>query len=144
MANMSAMVEYDRLYPIKVKNPYGEDTGIVINVVSKDSRRVVDALRKAQGEYINALRIEAGGGDKAIQPDVEYITLLHCIDSWDWGEHEWDHIKGSGPASLEDREYILKHPNAKWVKDNIADGCANIENFLQPSPKTARRGSKKT
>lgn len=140
MANLSAMVEYDRLYPIKVKNPYGEDTGIVINVVSKDSRRVVDALRKAQGEYWSAL----ARGDAADVPDVEYITLLHCIDSWDWGEHEWDHIKGSGPASLEDREYILKHPNAKWVKDNIAAGTANLENFSQPSQKIARRGSKKT
>lgn len=140
MANLSALVEYDRLYPIKVINPIGEETGIVVNVVSKDSRRVVDALRKAQGDYWSAL----SRGEDAKMPDVEYITLLNCIDSWDWGEHEWDHIKGSGVASLEDREYIMNHPNAKWIKDNIAAGTANIENFTQPSQKIVRRGLKKT
>jgi hypothetical protein len=141
MANMASMVEYDRLYPIAIKNPYGEDTGIVINVVSKDSKRVVSALRQAQSEYWAAM---AAGGEGVVAPDVERITLVNCIDSWDWGSESWDHIEGSGVASLADREYLIDHPNAKWIKDNLAVGTANIENFTQPSQKSARRGSKKT
>lgn len=141
MANMASAVEYDRLYPVAIKNPYGEDTGIVINVVSKDSKRVVDALRKAQSDYWSA--IAAGGVDVAA-PDIERITLVNCIVSWDWGSESWDHIEGSGDASLADREYLIDHPNAKWIKDNVAVGTANIENFTQPSLKSVRRGSKKT
>lgn len=142
MADLSVAIEYDRLYPIKVKNPYGEDTGIVINVVSKDSRRVVDGLRKAQGDYWSAMA--TAGDDKPAMPDVERIVLIHCIDSWDWGEHSFAHISGSGKAELADREFLIDHPNSKWIRDNVADGAANLENFSQPSQKSVRRGSKKT
>lgn len=140
MDNLAAMVEYDRLYPIKIVNPKGEDTGIVINVVSKDSKRVVDALRKAQGDYWS---IVATGGT-ADMPDVEFITLVNCIDSWDWGSKSWDYIQGAGVASLTDREYLISHPNAKWVKDSIAAGTANLENFMQALPTIVPSGSKKT
>lgn len=142
MADLSVAIEYDRLYPIKIKTPYGDDTGIVINVVSKDSRRVVDALRKAQGDYWSAMA--TAGDDKPAMPDVERIVLIACIDSWDWGEHSFAHISGAGVASQADREFLIDHPNSKWIRDNIADGAANLENFSQPSRKNARIGSKKT
>lgn len=140
MTDFSTAVEYDRLYPVKIKHDMAE-TGITVYVVSKDSRRVVDALRKAQGDYWASL---AQGDESAHPPDVERIVLVHCIDSWDWGDNSWGHISGSGPASLEDRQFLIDHPNAKWFRDQIAEGAANLENFSQPSQKNARRGLKKT
>lgn len=140
MADLSVAVEYDRLYPIKIKHG-GEETDITVFVVSKDSKRVVDALRRAQGDYWSAI---AQGNKDVEPPDVERTILVNCIDSWDWGNDSWAHISGSGKASLEDREFLIDHPNSKWFRDQIADGTANLENFSQPSQKNARRGSKKT
>lgn len=144
--DLSTAVEYDRLYPITLKGFDGKDLGITVNVVSRDSRRVIDSLRKAQDEYWVALKEKSENPSlpEPVLPDHVRLTLIHCIDSWDWGEHSWAHISGSGAASLADREYIIDHPNAKWFKDQIAAGTANIENFSKPSQKSARSGSKKT
>ena len=139
--DFSTAIEYDRVYPVVLKGINGDTAGITVNVVSKDAKRVVEALRKAQGDYWAKL---AQGEIDVPMPDVERITLVHCIDSWDWGEHSWGHISGSGSASLADREFLIDHPNSKWFKDQIAAGTANLENFSHPSQKTARRGSKKT
>lgn len=145
MADLSTAVEYDRVYPVNCKTPDGSESGLVVNVVSKDSKRVVKALRDAQSAYWAALA-SAKPEDAAnvMPPDVERVVLINCIDSWDWGEHSFAHISGSGPASLEDREFVIDHPNTKWIRDSIVEGCANIENFSQPLPKSARSGSKKT
>lgn len=144
MADISKLVEYDRAHPVKIFTPLGEDSGIVINVVSQDSARVVKALRELQAE---AWRSEAvGDGDSFV--DVlaarERVILIHSIDSWDWGDHEFGHISGQGSPSLEDRTFLIDHPNAAWIRNQIAEGCAKIENFTEPSRKIARRGLKKT
>jgi len=144
MADLSVAVEYDRVYPISIKDASGGESGIVVNVVSKDSKRVVDALRKAQGDYWAELANRAPDDPEPAVPDIERIVLINCIDSWDWSEHNWGHVSGAGPASLEDRVFLIDHPNAKWFRDQLAAGTANLENFSHPSQKTARRGLKKT
>ena len=145
MADLSTAVEYDRVYPVKCKTPDGSESGLIVNVVSKDSKRVVKALRDAQSAYWAALAsTKPEDAANVMPPDVERVVLINCIDSWDWGEHSFAHISGSGPASLEDREFVIDHPNTKWIRDSIVEGCANIENFSQPLLKSARSGLKKT
>lgn len=142
MADLSVAVEYDRVYPVVIRHPVtGEDEGVRVNVVSKDSRRVVEALRKEQGDYWSKL---ADGVKDAAVPDVERVVLINCIDSWDWAGSEFAHISGAGAASLDDRIFLIDHPNAKWFRDQLAAGTANLENFSQALPKIARRGLKKT
>lgn len=145
MADLSTLVEYERLYPVEIKNPItGDSEGVTFYVVSTDSKRVVDALRKAQADYWGDLSKKKDGEAEPSLPDSERIILINCIDSWDWAGQSFGHISGSGKASLEDREFIVDHPNAKWVRDQVANGTARLENFSQASPKSARRGSKKT
>lgn len=144
MTDFSSLIEYDKTYPVEIKHPLtGEDTGIRIYVVSSDSKRVVDALRKATSEFWR-LSATAGEGEGPSLPDSSRITLIHSIDSWDWGGGGFAHIVGAGPAAMADREFLIDHPNSGWIVDQISAGCANIENFTQASPKSARRGSKKT
>lgn len=144
MADLSVAVEYDRVYPVALRNPVnGEEIGVTINVVSTDSRKVVAALRKAQSEYWSEYA-KAKDGEKPELPDSERIVLVNCIDSWDWGDQSFGHISGAGAASLADCEYLIDHPNSKWIRDQIGAKTADLENFTQGSPKTARRGSKKT
>lgn len=143
MADLSSLVEYDKPHPVKIKTPNGEDTGIVINVVSQDSQRVVKALRESQAD---AWRSEAvGDGSFADMVKArERTILIHSIDSWDWGEHSFAHINTETPPDLEARTFLIDHPNAGWIRNSLAEGCAVIENFTNPLPKNARRGSKKT
>lgn len=144
LTDFSNLIEYEKTYPVEIKHPLtGEDTGIRVHVVSSDSKRVVDAQRKAVSEYFRA-RAVAGDGDAPELPDDARITLINSIDSWEWGDASFGHISGAGPAAMADREYLVDHPNSGWIVAQISAGCANIENFTQPSPKSARRGSKKT
>lgn len=148
--DFSTLVEYDRTYPVKIYHPVtGKETGIVINVVSSDSKRVVDALRVAQGKR---WADDAAGESKddasalpALMAEAGRIKLIHSIDSWEWpADGGFAHIKTDSKPSVEDRTFLVDHPNAEWIRVQIASGCANLENFTQPSQKSAPRGSKKT
>lgn len=145
MTDFSTLVEYDTTHPVNILNPItGEDTGIKINVVSHDSRRVVNALRKLNNEYFRSLAVAGEDVSSVELPDSDRLKAIHCIDSWDWGSASFGHITGDGVASLADREYLVDHPNSGWIVGQVLMGCANIENFTQASQKPALRGSKKT
>lgn len=154
MADISTLIEYEREHPINIKNPVtGDDMGITINLISKESRRVVAALRDLQGRIWDRLGAEALISDE--QSDITMVeklrrieehgavTLSAAISSWDWGENTFEHISGSGPASYEDAEFLVNHKNSRWIVDQLAEGLNKIENFTSPSPKNARGTSKK-
>lgn len=150
MADISTAFEYDRIHVVDIKNPVTmEPMGIKIGVVSKDSRRVTSGLRGWQSSVLEARRKAGDSGiDDANQ--VELIegqsreTIVHAIASWDWGDNNWAHISGATDnPSLEDRRFLVDHPNSKWLVDQIAWEVADIENFTQKSQKPARRGSRK-
>ena len=153
MADLSKVIDYEKTYPIKIKTPDGEDLGITINVVSKDSKRVVSALRDFQADVWDAA-VSAGVAEEQVEETwreklkrIEshgIATIIACIDSWDWGDHNFEHISGSGPASYADREFMVRHANSQWIVDQIAGPVNALENFSQPLPKSARSGSKKT
>lgn len=145
MADLSTAVEYDRPHPVVILHPVtGEDQGIRVNVVSNESARVVEAQRKAVSAYWAALASAGKDEPKPEAPDSARIALVHCIDSWDWAGESFAHISGSGSPSLEDREFVIDHPNAIWFRNQLAAGCANIANFTNPSPKSVPTGSKET
>lgn len=150
MANLAELVTYEKEYPIEIVNHVTrEPLGITINVVSKDSKRVTNALRDWQAAKWDA-DAKANKTEDSAKDRLEYIeahgveTLVACISSWDWGDNEFDHIKGAGAASDEDKRYLVGHANAGWMIVQIAEAVHKIENFMQPSQTNARRGSKKT
>ena len=144
MVDLSKLVEYDRAHPVKIHTPNGDDVGITIYVVSQDSKRVVDALRENQAEVWSK---EAAGEEKRfvdVVADRSRAILIHSIDSWDWGGQTFGHLGEGAECSVENREFLIDHPNAAWIRDQIAEGCATLANFTSGSPKNARRGSKRT
>lgn len=150
MANLSEVVTYEKEYPVEIVDHLTrEKIGIRINVISKDSKRVVSALRDWQAEKWDDAAVKGDKEDTA-KEKLQYIedhgteTLIACISSWDWGEHSFDHISGAGEASDADKRYLVTHPNAGWIVLQIAAQVNNIENFTQPLRGSARNGSKKT
>lgn len=151
MANLAELVNYEKEYPVEIVNHVTrEPLGITINVVSKDSKRVTNALRDWQLNQIEDDAANDRSEEKSLREKLDALeahgveTLVACISSWDWGDNEFDHIKGAGPASEEDKRYLVGHANAGWLIVQIAEAIHNIENFMQPLPKNARTGSKKT
>lgn len=151
MADLSIAVEYDRVHTVNIKRlDDGADLGIQIGVVSKDSKRVTEGLREWQASTWEKQRKAGDDGlsdaeQIALLDDQQRETLVHAIASWDWGEHTWGHLCGaSDDPSLEDRRFLISHPNAKWLVDQIVWEVASIENFTSGSPKKPQRGSKKT
>lgn len=151
MADLSTAVEYERIHNVEIKRlDNDEPTGITIGVVSRDSKRVTDGMREWQAATWEKQR-KAGKEGLSDADQIELLesqgreTLVHAIVSWDWGDHSWNHISGkSDSPSIEDRRFLINHPNAKWLIDQIVLEVANIENFTSGLPKNARSGSKKT
>lgn len=144
MADLSNVVEYERPHTIQMNHPVtGQPLGVSVNVVSSDSQRVVAAQRRSNADYWAALAAASDSDVKPEAPDNSRTILVACIDSWDWGEQSFGHIAGSGVPSQADKEFIIDHPNAVWFKNQLVAGCAKLENFTNPSPKSVPTGLKK-
>lgn len=143
--DFSKVIEYDKSHQISIPNPNnGEPSGIVINVVSQDSARVVKALREYQSEQWAREAVGEKIDFAKSLSERNRIVLIECIDSWEWGDNTFAHIDNNTPCDKDAKTFLVDHPNAKWIVDLIAEGCANIRNFTQASPKSVKPGSKKT
>lgn len=150
MTDFSKFIEYERTHTVELRDPItGEGTGIKFGVVSSDSKRVVDGLRGWQAGVWERRR-EAGGADLTDKERLAFIDehtveeLVHAIVTWDFGKHSWGRLSGSGEPSEEDRRYFAEHENSGWAVAQLAAAVKNIGNFMQPLPRAAPRGSKKT
>lgn len=150
MTNLAELFSADNPHPIEILNPLsGEKMGIVINVVSSDSPRVVNALRVLQ---VKRMRSNATNQDDDRDLDSDIATYMisqedeivrAAIVSWDWGGESWDHISGSGDADSTSVDYLIDHPHSGWIKRQILAGVQNIENFTKPSSKSAPKKPRK-
>ena len=150
MADLSTVIEYEKLYPVSIKLPDGSESGIKINVVSKDSKRVIDALRDFQADLWEKNASEEKTEETAREKlkliqDHTNATLIACIDSWDWGEHNFaSRLSGSGVASKEDREFLINHANSGWIVGQLAGAVNSLENFMQALQESAPNGFQET
>lgn len=144
MANLSALIDYEREHAVKIKNPNtGEELGITINVVSSDSKRVSSAVRKLHSEFD---KLEVEGNPVPLRERmhrVEREIYITSIASWSWGGNEWDNLNDTSECNRENKEYLVDHPNSQWILNQITDGIAKIENFTQESSKPVQNTSKK-
>lgn len=140
--DFSTAIEYERAYPVKIKSPDGAETGITINVISKDSKRAVAALREFQIVKMEQALAD-GRKEDTLRDKVDLIdgvnteTIIACVDSWDWGEHSFGKVSGSGKATREDVEFLVSHPHSGWIVGQIAGQIERVENFMHPSLKSA-------
>lgn len=128
-----SLVEYEREHPISLKHPVtGEDLGVTINVVSMESNSAAKAVRAERQKFVEK-RIAGENVDASAEADaIDMAMYCAVVKSWDWGG------KAPGPGFEADPECnqsnklkLFSHPNAKWIKGQIAEGCTRIENFTQ-------------
>lgn len=144
MADFSKVVEYEKPHSIHIPDPRtGEPSGIVINVISQESERVVSALRDHQSKQW--AREAAGETIDLTEAVAERtrIILIESIDSWSWGEHSFEHINDDAPCDRAAKEFLVDHKNAQWLINQIEVGISNLRNFMQELPKSVRSPSKK-
>lgn len=139
MADISALINYDQTFPVKIKNPLTlEEVGITFNVVSMDSERVAVVNKKIDTERWQAVfasedkklsaEMIATFGDKA-----ERETLIAAIDSWDWGGNEFGTLGTDPECNEANKRYVIEHPNARWIRDQLSARAADLANFSHPS-----------
>ena len=129
MADLSTMVEYDKTYPVALKDAAGKDIGVVFNVVSSDAERVVKALRKLEADRWASGAVGEEFDFAEYIAKQERVRLVAAIDSWDWGDNTFGGIDLS-VCDGETKSKVINHPNAKWIRDQLSMGAANIENFM--------------
>lgn len=143
MADLSKLVEYDKTFPVPLMFK-GEPVGITFNIVSFDSERVVRA-----GESVAGKRWEAIFKNEDHKLTHEQILdfsemeererLISAIDSWDFGGNSFGDL-GQDPECTEvNKRYIITHPNAKWITDQIKAKGKDLGNFSGVLPKPSKQ-----
>ena len=144
MADISKLFEFDKPFAVEIKRrDNDEPVGITFNMVSNESARVVAALRKVDADR---WKREAEG---EVYDPIAYIDKQHvermvaAIDSWDWGGNEFGELGADPECTDANKRYVVTHPNAKWIVDQLAMGSFVVENFTQKSVAPAQTTSKK-
>lgn len=149
MADISKLVEYDKSVEVDIKNPItGDPIGIKFFVSSSESEAVSSVNRRLHTERMQAL---FSSGTKEISADesakfqekAERESLIASISGWDWGDNEFVHINSESPCTEDNKRFVIEHPNAKWIRDQLTARATDLANFTQASAKPARSTSKK-
>lgn len=144
MSDLSNLFAYDQPTAIKIKNPVtGEDVGITIYARSFESEVVTRVVNNLQAKRVRG----AAGGDQVEYSDfieeMERESLIAAIVRWDFGDNSFGHLSAESPCDLDNKRFLITHPNAKWIRDQIRLAIEDIGNFTNPSKKPARPTSKK-
>lgn len=144
MSDISKLFEYDKPFPVELKRrDNGASLGITFNMVSVEAERVVNALRRVDAERWKS---EVVGSEFDVAAHIEkqeVERLVAAIDSWDWGGNEFGSLGADPECNEANKRYVITHPNAKWIRDQLSVGCILVENFTQPSPRSAPTTSRK-
>lgn len=140
-------IAYDQTFPVALLHPgTGEEVGITINIVSFDSERVVKAVKAVEAERWGTMF--ASDSKRLTSEQVvefadktERAQLIACIDSWEFNGHGFGDLGVDPVCDEAARAYLINHPNAKWIKDQIAGRAADLGNFSQPPEKSSRKKS---
>lgn len=147
MTDLSKLVEYDQTYPVEIKHPLtGEPIGFTISVVSDQSRPVAKAVQAEQNKRIREL-VTKEGEQPSEEENQEYVealqraALIASIVSWNWGEHTFGEINAESECNLENKTYLVDHPNSVFITEQLKVHAGNLRNFSTASEKPSRRKS---
>ena len=147
--DIANLVTYDKTFPVKLIHPAtGEETGIVINIVSFDSERVVKAVKAVEAER---WRVMFDNDDKKLSPDqvldfmdkTEREQVIAAIDSWDFGGSSFGDLGVDPECNDANKRHVVEHPNARWIRNQISARGADLTNFFQESATNSRKPSKR-
>lgn len=127
------LVEYEREHPIKLKHPVnGADLGVVINIVSMESNSASKAVRSERQKFVEK-RIAGDTVDASEESDaIDMAMYCAVVKSWDWGgKSPGGGLDVDPECNSANKLKLFSHPNSKWIKGQIAEGCTRIENFTQ-------------
>src|SRR6476659_6637146 len=137
MTDFSKLIEYDQTFPVEIRRPdNGEKTGIVFNMVSSQSKRAVQAQKVIESKRWAAVFADGADGKLTPEQTVSFIdlaeaeTLIACIDSWDWGGHEFGDLGKDPECNDANRRYVIEHPNALWIKVQLSEAAGRLSNFF--------------
>ncbi len=145
--DISNAVAYDQTFPVDLRHPgTGEKIGITIDIVSFDSDRVVKAVKAVEAERWGVV---LASDAKKLTPEqvvdfaekTERVQIINCIAGWNFNGHGFGDLGDDPECTLEAREYLVNHPNAKWIREQIASRAADLGNFFQKPVKSSRKQS---
>lgn len=143
--DIANLVGYEDAFPVELYHLVTrEPVGITVNVISMESDTVVNKLREFDKRKIAEYR-KAGTAIEDIDFSDERaeVILAACIHSWDFGGQSFGDLGVNPECTDAAKQYVIKHKNARWIRDQISEGCANLENFIKASAKPAKPTSKK-
>lgn len=144
MSDLSNLFAYDQPTAVSIKNPVtGEDVGITIYARSFESEAVTRVVNNLLTKRNRSFSIGEEVEDSKFIEDMERESLIAAIVRWDFGDNSFGHLNAESPCDADNKRFLITHPNAKWIRDQIRSAIGDIGNFTNPSKKPARPTSKK-
>lgn len=144
MVDISKLVQYEQTFPIAIKNPVnGDDIGITFHVVSMDCERVLAVDRAIDSERWQEV---FGSESKKLTPaqiskfaaKSERERLIAAIAKWEWGGNKFGDLGADPEFSTENVRYVIEHPNARWIREQLTARAGDLANFSLPSEAPAK------
>lgn len=134
----SDIFAYDETFVVDIVRPDNhEPVGIKIGVRSSESDAVVKALRDLETDTWKA---RANGDTVEFSQyiaDQERAKAKAAIVSWDFNGGSFGKLNDSSVVNEENASYLINHPRAKWIRDQILGASDNISNFTKKLPESA-------
>lgn len=138
MADISALVNYQQAHPVELQFR-GEPVGITMNVISFDSEPVVAADALVSNKRMMAIY---AAEDKTPNPEMiaefdserERARCVAAIQSWEFNGNSFGDLGVDPECNDANKRYLVGHPNAKWIRDQITMAGVNLQNFTQALP----------
>lgn len=139
MADLAKAVDYEQLFPLRLKHPTKEGvmTGVVMMIRSAGSERARQVLRKHLDANIDARLKGKNPGARTFEKN-ELEKAASYIASWEWGKDENGEQETYGGEVPELNMHLaIKMLDAQpWMFDQIVEAASKIENFSETSPKS--------
>ncbi len=123
-------VDYERLVPLEIEHPKtNKPLGIVVTLRSAGSPKAKAVLKEQQQERLERLQRGRSIADVDRLENQELERVCACIESWDWGEHQYDGVKPE--SNHKTYKTILSREN--WMFHQIKEGAEDVGLFMTGS-----------
>lgn len=149
MTDIANLVNYTQGYDVALRNPVsGDEIGITFTVTSLDAPEVTKANSLIESKRFKMM-IEADDNKlspeqiHALAAEAERAQIAASVIGWEWGGKSFAALGADPEFTPDNVRYVIDHPNAKWIRDQLAAKAASLANFTEPSKKPARNTSRK-
>lgn len=125
---ISEIVNYDEGFTLELKDPRGNDIGVLFKVRSSECDEAKAVIRRMLNKRAAAqAKNKPYSVEEAERDEIERVAA--CIVDWEWGEQEY--IRGEGAPEFTKKNVVEILTKEGWIFSQVHEFISDIENFTK-------------